>query len=255
MHLYTKNFYGGNGIVGAQVPVGVGVALAYKYKGEDGVCLALYGDGAANQGQIFEVMNMAKLWSLPCIFICENNGYGMGTSMERSSASTEYYTRGDYVPGIWVDAMDVVGVLEATRFATHYCRSGQGPLVLEMATYRYHGHSMSDPGTSYRTREEIQAVRKSRDPITGFKDKIVSANLATDDELKEIDKIVRKEVEDAATAAVKDDDPPIDTLYSDIYLNTPDLVIRGTTADSFIVPKYQTTREVLKEKAPKAARA
>lgn len=137
MHMYTDNFYGGNGIVGAQVPLGVGIALAAKYKGTDGVCVALYGDGAANQGQVFEVYNMAKLWDLPCIFVCENNGYGMGTSAQRASANTQFYTRGDYVPGIWVDGMDVLAVREGFRYAVNYCASVKGPLVIEAATYRF----------------------------------------------------------------------------------------------------------------------
>lgn len=137
MHMYVQNFFGGNGIVGAQVPLGVGIAFAQKYKGDHGVCIALYGDGAANQGQIFEVYNMAKLWKVPCIFVCENNGYGMGTSAERASANTNYYTRGDSVPGIWVDGMDVLAVREATRFAIEYATSEKGgPILLETATYR-----------------------------------------------------------------------------------------------------------------------
>merc|ERR1712226_410517 len=181
MHMYAPNFFGGNGIVGAQVPLGAGLAFAHKYKGDGGVSFSLYGDGAAQQGQVFESYNMAKLWDLPAVFICENNGYGMGTSQERSSASQTFYTKGDYIPGIWVDGMDILAVREATKFAIDYCGSGKGPLVFEIATYRYHGHSMSDPGTSYRTREEIQEVRHNRDPITGFREKMVSAGIARTD--------------------------------------------------------------------------
>lgn len=229
MHLYQRNFFGGNGIVGAQVPLGAGVALKHKYSGDGGVNFALYGDGAANQGQIFEAMNMAKLWDLPCVFVCENNGYGMGTSVDRASASTDYYSRGDYVPGIWVDGMDVIATREATRFAIEYCTSGKGPLVMEMETYRYSGHSMSDPGTSYRTREEIQEVRQTRDPITSFKDKIINAQLVTPDQLKEIDTKVRKEVDAANAQAKSDGEVGLEELSADIYklCLEPDDVIRG----------------------------
>uniref|UniRef100_A0A914ELF2 Pyruvate dehydrogenase E1 component subunit alpha n=1 Tax=Acrobeloides nanus TaxID=290746 RepID=A0A914ELF2_9BILA len=246
MHMYEKNFFGGNGIVGAQQPLGTGVAFAMKYRKQKNICVTLYGDGAANQGQLFESTNMAKLWNLPVVYVCENNGFGMGTSVERASASTDYYTRGDYVPGIWVDGMDVLSVRESIRFAKEYCNNGNGPLVLDIATYRYSGHSMSDPGTSYRTRDEIAEVRKSRDPITGFKDRIVSAGLVNEDELKEIDKDVRKEVEAAAQKAVVDDVLPLDALYSDIYHDTEALSIRGVTIDETVKQKYLRTADVLK---------
>merc|ERR1712121_420869 len=194
MHMYAKNFYGGNGIVGAQVPLGAGIAFAHQYKGDGGVNFSLYGDGAANQGQVYEAFNMAKLWNLPVVFICENNHYGMGTSQERHACSTDFYKRGEVIPGIHVDGMDILAVREATRFATEYCQEN-GPLVYEISTYRYHGHSMSDPGTSYRTRDEVQEVRQTRDPITGFRDRIVSAGLAEVSELKAIEAQVRQAVD------------------------------------------------------------
>ncbi|XP_041088788.1 pyruvate dehydrogenase E1 component subunit alpha, mitochondrial-like isoform X2 [Polyodon spathula] len=228
MHMYAKNFYGGNGIVGAQVPLGAGVALACKYLGTDQVCAALYGDGAANQGQIFEAYNMASLWKLPCIFICENNKYGMGTSVERASASTEYYKRGDFIPGLRVDGMDILCVKEATKFAADLCRAGKGPIVMELQTYRYHGHSMSDPGVSYRTREEIQEVRSKSDPISLLKDRMLSNNMASVEELKEIDVQVRKEIEEAAQFATTDPEPPLEDLCNHIFYNDVPLEVRGT---------------------------
>lgn len=229
MHMYCPNFYGGNGIVGAQVPLGAGIAFANKYKNTDRVCIALYGDGAANQGQVFEAYNMAKLWNLPCIFVCENNGFGMGTSADRAAASTDYYSRGDYIPGIWVDGMDVLAVREATAFAAEMCRSDKGPVVMEVATYRYHGHSMSDPGTSYRTREEIQEVRQTRDPITSFKDKIITAGLVTNDDLKQIEQEIRIEVDEAVKLAKSANEIPIEELYADVYLSPLEEKIRGIT--------------------------
>merc|ERR1712142_640196 len=236
MHMYAKNFYGGNGIVGAQVPLGAGIAFALKYKGTDGVCISLYGDGAANQGQVFEACNMAKLWDLPAIFICENNQYGMGTSVDRAAASTNYYTRGDYIPGIWIDAMDVLGVREGMRHALEYCRSGKGPLVIEAQTYRYGGHSMSDPGTSYRSRDEVQEVRSRRDPITGWKDRLISANLATAEELKQMDMDVRKEIDEAVKIAKTDAEIPVEEMYNNIYSQIPEnFEVRG--CDSFTYSK------------------
>ncbi|KAK1168296.1 pyruvate dehydrogenase E1 component subunit alpha, mitochondrial-like isoform X2 [Acipenser oxyrinchus oxyrinchus] len=228
MHMYANNFYGGNGIVGAQVPLGAGVALACKYLGTDQVCVSLYGDGAANQGQIFEAYNMASLWKLPCIFICENNKYAMGTSVERSSASTEYYKRGNFIPGLRVDGMDILCVKEATKYAADLCRAGKGPIVMELQTYRYHGHSMSDPGVSYRTRDEIQEVRSKSDPISLLKDRMLANNMASVEELKEIDVQVRKEIEEAAQFATTDPEPPLEELCNHIFYNDAPLEVRGT---------------------------
>lgn len=229
MHMYAPNFFGGNGIVGAQVPLGAGLAFSLKYREQSGIAIALYGDGAANQGQVFEVYNMAKLWNLPCVFICENNGYGMGTSAERAAASVDYYSRGDYIPGIWVDGMDVLAVKSALKFTRDYCTSGKGPLVLEAATYRYSGHSMSDPGTSYRTRDEIQEVRQTRDPITSFREKIINAELVSQDELKKIDVDVKKEVDEAVKVAKADVEIGLEELAGDIYAAPLETEIRGTT--------------------------
>lgn len=229
MHMYAPNFYGGNGIVGAQVPLGVGVAFASKYRGEKAVCFTLYGDGAANQGQIFEVYNMAKLWNVPCIFVCENNGYGMGTSADRASANTSYYTRGDFVPGIWVDGMDVLAVREASRFAVEHCNSGKGPILMETVTYRYSGHSMSDPGTSYRTRDEIQEVRQTRDPITSFRERIVSADLVSSDEIKAIEAEIKKEVDEATRKAKSESEIGMEELPGDIYSAPLETEVRGIT--------------------------
>jgi pyruvate dehydrogenase E1 component alpha subunit len=238
MHMYTPSFYGGNGIVGAQVPLGAGIALALKYQGRDDVCVALYGDGAANQGQAFEAYNIAKLWDLPALFVCENNGYGMGTSVERASANTDYYTRGDYIPGIWVDGMDLLAVREAARFACEYMRAGKGPLLMECMTYRYSGHSMSDPGTSYRTREQIQEVRSKRDPISSFRERLITHNLATAEEIKAIDEAVRKEVEDATMRSKTDPEPPLDDLYAHIYSQVPGgYQVRGCDPFSFTAHK------------------
>jgi len=229
MHMYGDGFYGGNGIVGAQVPLGAGIALAMKYNGTDNICLSLYGDGAANQGQVFETYNMAKLWDLPCIFICENNKYGMGTASNRAAASIEFYSRGDYIPGIWVDGMNVVAVRNAMEWAADWCRSGKGPLVMEVETYRYHGHSMSDPGTSYRTRDEVQEVRKLRDPINQFKNTILEHNLVTPEDLQALDKEVKEEVKEAIKIAKEDIELPLVEMYNDIYVKPDsDYAVRGT---------------------------
>ena len=228
MHMYAPNFFGGNGIVGAQVPVGAGIALALKYNGKtDNVCVAAYGDGAANQGQLYEAFNMAALWKLPVIFLCENNRYGMGTGVHRASASMAYYTRGDYIPGLYVNGMDVLAVREATKWAKQYIVSGNGPLVMELDTYRYYGHSMSDPGKSYRRQEEVTEVRKQHDPIKTSKDYALKGNLATEEELKAITSEVKKEVAKDVEFATSGSVLPLEELYTDVHYNTPNHLIRG----------------------------
>lgn len=220
MHMFAKNFFGGNGIVGAQVPMGLGLGFAHQYRKEKNACFTLYGDGAANQGQVFESFNMAKLWKVPVIFACENNKYGMGTSASRSSALTEYYKRGQYIPGLKINGMDVLACYEGSRFAREWCISGKGPLVVEFETYRYGGHSMSDPGTTYRTREEIQNMRSHHDSITGLKLRILELEAGTEDELKKIEKearaFVEKEVEIAEKAPFPEVSPT--SFYTDVYV-------------------------------------
>lgn len=234
MHMFAQNFFGGNGIVGAQVPVGAGIAFAHQYNGSKTATLSLYGDGASNQGQVFEAFNMAKLWNLPIIFGCENNKYGMGTSAARSSALTEYYKRGQYIPGLKINAMDVLAVKAATAYGKEYTANGNGPLVFEFVTYRYGGHSMSDPGTTYRTREEIQRMRSTNDPIAGLKQKILDWEVCTEDELKQIDKQARSDVDEevAEAEAMKVPDPTPKILYEDIYVRGSEpAYIRGRTTD------------------------
>lgn len=231
MHIFTPTFFGGNGIVGAQVPLGAGIAFAQQYLGQDNehATFAMYGDGASNQGQVFEAYNMAKLWNLPCVFVCENNLYGMGTSAARSSSNTKYYKRGDLIPGIQVNGMDVLAVMQAVRYAKEWTTSGKGPLLLEMVTYRYGGHSMSDPGTTYRTREEIQHMRSSNDPITGLKNLLLEWNVISEAELKKIDKDARSEVEKAVEEAKASPEPQQGAdLWTDIYYQgTNPMYMRG----------------------------
>jgi len=220
MHMFSTGFYGGNGIVGAQVPVGAGIAFANQYEDKKNVTLALYGDGASNQGQVFEAFNMAKLWNLPIIFGCENNKYGMGTAANRSSAITDYYKRGQYIPGLKINGMDVLAVKAAVKYGKEWCAAGKGPLVYEYVTYRYGGHSMSDPGTTYRTREEIQRMRSTNDPIAGLKQKLLEWNVTSEDELKSIDKEARSHVDEEVAAAEAMDVPPAtpEVLFEDIYV-------------------------------------
>jgi pyruvate dehydrogenase E1 component alpha subunit len=243
MYLVENNFYGGNGIVGAQVPVGAGLALALHYEAKvinksevKNVTFSCYGDGAANQGQVFEAFNMAKLWNIPSIFVCENNKYGMGTSVQRSSASTDYYKRGQYIPGIRVDAMDIFAVIDACKWAKNYALKN-GPLVMEMETYRYYGHSMSDPGITYRSKDEIQEVRKHRDPIHRFKDRIVGDKVVTEEELKKIDDDVRSQVDEAIEKTLATPLPPSDELAKDIYVDKHYTVKGRTAIETYNVSK------------------
>ncbi|MEH6833842.1 MULTISPECIES: pyruvate dehydrogenase (acetyl-transferring) E1 component subunit alpha [Falsihalocynthiibacter] len=220
MHMFSKekNFYGGHGIVGAQVPIGAGLAFADKYLGNDRVSFAYFGDGAANQGQVYETFNMASLWKLPVVFVIENNQYAMGTSLQRASSSPELYTRGAgfSIPGEAVDGMDVLAVKEAAAKAIAHCRAGEGPYILEMKTYRYRGHSMSDPA-KYRTREEVQKMREERDCIDQVRTMLLTGDHATEDELKAIDKEIKATVNEAAEFAKESPEPALAELYTDIY--------------------------------------
>ena len=234
MHMFARGFYGGNGIVGAQVPVGAGIAFAMQYEGKPNTCFTLYGDGAANQGQVFEAYNMAKLWGVPCVFACENNKYGMGTAASRASALTEYYKRGHYIPGLKVNGMDVLAVKQASAFAKQYAVAGNGPIVLEFVTYRYGGHSMSDPGTTYRSRDEILNVRSTRDPIQGLRTHMLEWGVCSEDELKQLDKDARAAVSSDVDAALASP-PPATTpkvLFESIYVpGSEPRWTRGRTAE------------------------
>jgi len=220
MHMFSaeKKFYGGHGIVGAQVPLGAGLGFANKYRGNDNVSFAYFGDGSANQGQVYETFNMASLWKLPVIFVIENNQYAMGTAMKRSTSSPDIYTRGQAfgIPGEAVDGMDVLAVKAAGEKAVAHCRAGQGPYILEMKTYRYRGHSMSDPA-KYRTREEVQKVREEKDPIDHVRDLLVQGKHATEDDLKAIDKDIKTVVNESAKFAQESPEPALSELWTDIY--------------------------------------
>jgi pyruvate dehydrogenase E1 component alpha subunit len=219
MHMFSveKGFYGGHGIVGAMVPLGTGLAFANRYRGNDNVCLTYFGDGAANQGQVYEAFNMAELWKLPVVYIIENNRYAMGTVIERSSATTNLSQRGRSfdIPGEQVDGMDVRAVKAAGEKAVAWARGGKGPYILEMLTYRYRGHSMSDPA-KYRTREEVQKVRTEQDPIERVRQRLLEEKGVSEDELKKIDADVRNIVNEAAEFATHDPEPDPAELYTDV---------------------------------------
>jgi pyruvate dehydrogenase E1 component alpha subunit len=219
MHMFSKeqNFYGGHGIVGAQVSLGTGLAFANRYRGNDFVSLTYFGDGAANQGQVYESFNMAELWKLPVVYVIENNRYAMGTSVTRASAQQDFSKRGASfnIPGEQVDGMDVRAVKAAGYKAIAWCRAGNGPYILEMQTYRYRGHSMSDPA-KYRTREEVEKVRHDHDPIEQVRNRLLEAKVPEDD-LKKIDAEVREIVNAAADFAQHDPEPDPSELYTDVY--------------------------------------
>ena len=222
MHMFSTEhaFYGGHGIVGAQVSLGGGLALAHQYRGDGGLCLAYFGDGAANQGQVYETFNMASLWKLPIVFAIENNQYAMGTSVKRSSAETEFYRRGTAfrIPGMEVNGMDVLEVRRAAEIAFAHVREGNGPVLIELNTYRYRGHSMSDPA-KYRTREEVQSVREHSDPIEGAKADLIKMGVP-EDKLKDIDKQIRAKVAEAADFAESSPEPAPAELRTDVLVGS-----------------------------------
>ncbi len=220
MHMFSKekHFYGGHGIVGAQVPLGAGLAMSDWYKGNDNVTFTYFGDGAANQGQVYETYNMAELWKLPVIFVIENNGYAMGTSMKRSTKSTTFFGRGAAygIEGEQVDGMDVLAVKAAGEKAVAHCRAGKGPYILEMMTYRYRGHSMSDPA-KYRTREEVEKIKQEKDCIEHVRDLLTQGGLASEEERKAIDKDIKEIVNASAEFAKESPEPALSELWTDIY--------------------------------------
>ena len=219
MHMFSaeKQFYGGHGIVGANVPLGTGIAFAHRYKKDNGVCLTYFGDGAVNQGQVYESFNMAALWQLPVIYIIENNRYGMGTSVERASAGTELWQRGQAygIPGKQIDGMDVRAVNSAARDALSFVRDKNGPIILEMQTYRYRGHSMSDPA-AYRTKQEVQKIRSEKDPLDTLKLILLKIKGITEESIKSYDREIRDLVNEAAEFAQNSPEPDPSELYTDV---------------------------------------
>jgi len=222
MHMFSvdKHFYGGHGIVGASVPLGTGLAFANKYRENDNISFTYFGDGAANQGQVYEAFNMAKLWKLPVIYVIENNKYAMGTSVERSHSITDLYRLGSSfgIPGEQVDGMDVRAVHAAGKRAAEHVRAGNGPIILEMITYRYRGHSMSDPA-KYRSRDEVQSMRTDHDPIEQVRQRVIDSGQASEDELKAIDKEIRAIVNEAAEFAQQAREPDPSELWTDVTLS------------------------------------
>ncbi|HIJ43566.1 MAG TPA: pyruvate dehydrogenase (acetyl-transferring) E1 component subunit alpha [Rhodospirillaceae bacterium] len=219
MHMFSRDagFYGGHGIVGAQVPIGTGLAFAHKYRQDGGACFVYFGDGAVNQGQVYESFNMASLWKLPALYVIENNRYGMGTAVERASATTELFRRGSAydIPGRQVDGMDILAVRAAGRKAAAHCRAGKGPYILEMKTYRYRGHSMADPA-KYRSKEEVRKVRKERDCIDNLRTLILDNGVADEAAIKDIDRDVKAVVGEAAEFAQTSPQPDPAELHTNV---------------------------------------
>jgi len=221
MHMFSqeKHFYGGHGIVGGQVPLGTGIAFAHKYRENGRLCICYFGDGAANQGQVYEAFNMAALWKLPIIYVIENNEYAMGTSVARATPGKEFFRRGEPwgIPGKQVDGMNVLTVREAAIEAVEHVRAGKGPIILEMKTYRYRGHSMSDPA-KYRTKEEVEKFKETRDPIDSLKNYMLGQKIASEDAFKDIEKEVKTEVNEAAEFAQQSPEPPESELWTDVIV-------------------------------------
>ncbi len=221
MHMFSreKGFYGGHGIVGASVPLGTGLAFAHKYREDGGINYCYFGDGAVNQGQVYESFNMASLWKLPIIYVIENNKYGMGTSVERASATTELYRRGEGfgIPGVHIDGMNVLEVRAAAEKVVEHVRGGNGPYVMEMKTYRYRGHSMSDPA-KYRTKDEVSKMRKESDPIDMLRSHLIDNKLADEAQLKDIDREIKAIVAEAADFAQQSPEPDPAELYTDVLV-------------------------------------
>jgi pyruvate dehydrogenase E1 component alpha subunit len=219
MHMFSpqQNFFGGHGIVAAQVPIGTGLGFAHRYQDDGRISVTYLGDGAINQGQVYESFNMASLWKLPVVYVIENNRYGMGTSVSRASARTDLFHRGvPYgIPGEQVDGMDVVAIHEAGLAAAEHARSGQGPVILEMLTYRYRGHSMSDPA-KYRSKEEVDRMRTEHDPIAQLRQRLLDEHDADEDELKRIEKRARDIVAEAAQFAQECPEPDPSELWTDV---------------------------------------
>ncbi len=220
MHMFSpeNGFFGGHGIVGAQVPIGTGIALSLKYRRLPNVCFTFLGDGAANQGQVYESYNMAALWKLPVVYIIENNQYGMGTSTARASAQTEFFRHGEGlgIPGIQCDGMDVLAVRGSALEAASFVRAGNGPMIVEMNTYRYRGHSISDPA-KYRPKEEVKEVRETRDPINQLEHMISERDILNAETMREIDQKIKSDVKSAAELAKVADEPAPSELYTDVY--------------------------------------